>query len=458
MSLNSLVTEPAAESERTFALGHNLGEWAMPDGTDLVARTESFHSWANARRRHDTVPFWRVIEDEPGLHARSQMDGGRVVEGLNLASQDYLGLSTDDRIREAGIRAIRDYGVHSASSGALQGGTLLSLDLEREIGDLVQAEHVVLFPTGWGAGFGAITALVRPGDHIVMDRLAHACLQQGARAATQNLHRHDHLDVRAAAELIAAIRASHPRAGILVITEGTFSMDADAPRLQVLKEACSEHEATLLVDIAHDLGQLGPGGTGQIGIQGLLGEVDLVMGAFSKVFCSCGGFLASASAAVKDYVRMFAGTFMFSNTMSPAQAAVSLESLRIARTPEGDHLRAELQRAALTLRRAFAARGIFCYGEPCAIVAVPIGNETVARLATRFIADAGVLVNLIEFPGVALGESRVRMQLMPGHTDVMLERAAEVVADAIDRAQELVHAELSNFLQISQPPKRDALL
>jgi 7-keto-8-aminopelargonate synthetase-like enzyme len=323
---------------------------------------------------------------------------------------------------------------------------LLSLDLEQAVGDFVQAEHVVLFPTGWGAGFGAITALVRPGDHIVMDRLAHACLQQGARAATQNVHRHDHLDVGAAAQRIAAIRASHPGAGILVITEGTFSMDADSPRLQVLKQACAEHEATLLVDVAHDLGALGPGGTGQLGIQGLLGEVDLVMGAFSKVFCSCGGFLASASAAVKDYVRMFAGTFMFSNSLSPAQAAVSLESLRIARTPEGDRLRAELQRAALTLRSAFAARGIVCSGEPCAIVAVPIGDETVARVATRLVADAGVLVNLVEFPGVPIGQSRFRMQLMPGHTDEMLKHAADVIADAIEHAHELVDAERDTLL------------
>jgi glycine C-acetyltransferase len=441
MSVDLPVVGPVAETERAFALGHTLAEWAMLDGTNLIARTEPFHSWANARRRHDLLPFWRVVEDEPGPRARSRMDGGRVVEGLNFASQDYLGLSTDDRVREAGFRAIRDHGVHSAGSGALQGGTLPSLDLEREVGDFVQAEHVVLFPTGWGVGFGTITALVRPGDHIVMDRLAHACLQQGAHAATKNVHRHDHLDTEAAAEMIAAIRASHPRAGILVITEGLFSMDADSPRLQALKGACSEHEATLLVDVAHDLGQLGPGGTGQIGIQGLLGEVDLVMGTFSKVFCSCGGFLASASAAVRDYVRTFAGTFTFSNALSPVQAAVSLESMRIARSAEGDRLRAELQCAALTLRDAFAAREIFCFGEPCAILAVPIGDETVARAATQFVADAGVLVNVVEFPAVPLGESRFRMQLMPGHTDAMLEQAADVVAGAINRAHELVHAE-----------------
>ena len=429
------------EDDRAFALGHNIAEWAMPTGHDLVARTEPFHAWVNARRRQRVLPVWRVVEDEPGVHATSRFDDGLVVHGMNFGSQDYLGLSTDERVREAGMRAIRDHGVHSASSGALQGGTRPSVELEAELGDFVGAEHVALFPTGWGAGFGTITALVRPDDHIVMDRLAHASLQQGAHAATQNIHRNRHLDVEGTAELVAGVRAEHPHSGILVITEGTFSMDADAPRLRPLVDACREYEATLLLDVAHDLGQLGPGGTGQIGLQDLLGEVDLVMGAFSKTFCSCGGFIATAAPSVKDYVRVFGGTFMFSNALSAVQAAVALEAVRITRSAEGDALRAELQRAATTLRSAFAGRDIECYGDPCAIVAVPVGDDTVIRLAGTLLAERGVLANLVEFPAVGIGQARFRMQLMPGHSDDMLERAAVIVADVIDEARALAAQE-----------------
>jgi glycine C-acetyltransferase len=291
------------------------------------------------------------FDGEPGVHATLRFDDGRMFEGMNFGSQDYLGLSTDERVREAGIRAIRDFGVHSASSGMLQGGTRPSLELEAELGDFVSAEHVTLFPTGWGAGFGTITALVRPTDHIIMDRLAHVCLQQGAHAATQNIQRYRHLDVEEATAHIARVRAGDARSGILVITEGTFSMDADAPRLRSLVAACREYEATLFVDVAHDLGQLGPGGTGQLGLQEVLGEVDLVMGAFSKTFCSCGGFIASRAASVKDYVRVFGGTFAFSNALSAAQAAVALEAVRITRSADGDARRAELQRAAITAER-----------------------------------------------------------------------------------------------------------
>jgi len=425
------------EDERAFALGHNITEWAMPAGHDLVARTAPFHEWANARRRQNVLSMFRSLDGEPGVQATSRFDDGRAFEGMNFGSQDYLGLSTDERVREAGIRAIRDFGVHSASSGMLQGGTRPSLELEAELGDFVSAEHVTLFPTGWGVGFGTITALVRPTDHIIIDRLAHPCLRHGAHAATQNIHRHRHLDVEEATAHIARVRTGDARSGILVITEGTFSMDADAPRLRPLVAACREHEATLLVDVANDLGQLGPGGTGQLGLQEVLGEVDLVMGAFSKAFCSCGGFIASRAASVKDYVRVFGGTFTFSNALSAAQAAVALEAVRITRSADGDARRAELQRAASTLRNAFAARGIECYGDPCAIIAVPVGDETVTRLAGALVAEHGVLANLVEFPEVSLGQARFRMQLMPGHSDEMLERAAGIVADAIDEAREL---------------------
>jgi glycine C-acetyltransferase len=429
------------EDERTFALDHNVAEWAMPEGPDLIGRTQPFHDWANARRRHDLISYFRSFEDEPGLTATSRLDGGRLVQGLNFAAADYLGLSTDDRVREAGIRAIRDYGCHSGASGALHGGTRPARELEAELADFLEAEHVTLFPTGWGAGFGTIVGLVRPADHIVMDNLAHACLQQGAHVATNNIHRFDHVDSAAGAELIGKVRAENPDAGILVVTEGTFSMDADSPSLRPLRDACRLQEATLMVDVAHDLGELGPGGSGQIGIQGLLGDVDLIMGTFSKTFCSTGGFLASSSAAVKDYVRIFGGTFTFSTAMAPAQAAVTLEAMRITRSDEGEHLRTELQRAAHTVRAAFAARGLACYGDPCAIVAVPVGDETVARIASTLVADWGVLVSAIEFPAVARGHSRFRLQLMPGHTDEMLTQAATIIADAIEQAREIVNNE-----------------
>ena len=136
------------------------------------------------------------------MNATSRFDDGLVVHGMNFGSQDYLGLSTDPRVREAGMQAIRDHGVHRRSSGTLQGGTRPSLELEPSSATRQRRARRPV-PDRVGRGFGAITALVRPDDHIVMDRLAHASLQQGAQAATQNIHRHRHLDVEEATALVA---------------------------------------------------------------------------------------------------------------------------------------------------------------------------------------------------------------------------------------------------------------
>ena len=131
----------------------------------------------------------------------------------------------------------------------------------------------------------------------------------------------------------------------MVITEGLFAMESDAPDLAAFQEACRENGATLLVDVAHDLGALGPGGGGMIAAQGLLGKVDLVMGSFAKTFASNGGFLASHSPAAKQFAKYYGNPHMFSNALSPVQAAVASEAIRIVRSPEGDDLRERLTRA-----------------------------------------------------------------------------------------------------------------
>ena len=146
----------------------------------------------------------------------------------------------------------------------------------------------------------------------------------------------------------------------MVITEGLFSVDSESPDLSAFQAACSEFGATLLVDVAHDLGALGPGGGGVLAAQGLLGKVDLVMGSFAKTFASNGGFLASRSPAVKQFAKYYGNPHMFSNALSPVQAAVVSQAIRIVRAPEGDELRTRLFACANALRDGFAAQGITC--------------------------------------------------------------------------------------------------
>lgn len=419
------------DPDEDFALDKNAYDFYRPVGRNLLDRTTDFYDWVEARRRTETWQYSRVLEAAPSSIAQITNDLGRRTRGINFNSQDYLSFNIHPGIREAAARAMRDYGPHSAGSPMVLGNTRISDELEAALGDLLQLEHVTLYPTGWAAGFGAVTGLVRQEDHIVIDRLAHSCLQQGARAATRNLVRYEHLNVEAVRQHLIDIRARDTRNGILVVTDGLFSVDADYPDLVTLQAICREYEATLLVDVAHDLGSMGPGGTGVLGLQNMLGSVDIVMGAFSKTFCSNGGFVASRSPALKQYMKMFGGPHFFSNALSPVQTAVVLEATRIIRSPEGDVLRGQLFTAIGALRDELTGRELTCMGEPSPIVPLLIGNEKLARIANRLLFDRGVLAFMVEFPVTPTGSSRFRLQVQASHRPEEAREAARIIADAI---------------------------
>jgi glycine C-acetyltransferase len=248
------------------ALTGSMRDFRVPGGADLLGRTEGFYRWQDLRRQNGLWPFSRATEDGPRTICTAQDDRGYRMRGVNFASQDYLSLSSHPEIKATAIETIERCGVHSAGSPALVGNTSHSLALERKIAEFINMDHVVLYPTGWGAGFGVVKGLVRSADHVVMDMLAHSCLQEGANAATNNVHLFRHLDNDYCRDVLAKIRSKDKENGILVITEGLFSMDSDTPKLFELQALCREYNATLIVDVAHDLGCLGKDGSGHVGI------------------------------------------------------------------------------------------------------------------------------------------------------------------------------------------------
>lgn len=425
--------DPAALAS-SGALDGNAAQFAQPRGPDLLRRAGALDAWCNLRARHGVWPYARVLEGPPEPLATVSNGDAPGRRGINFASQDYLSLAAHPEVAEAAARALRDAGPHSAGSAVLLGNTRVSRQLERALAELLGLGQVVLFPTGWAAAFGAITALVHGADHIVIDALAHASLRQGAAAATRHVLVHRHLDCDHVRELLARIRAKDSANAILVVTEGLFSMDADSPDLPLLQHLCREYRATLLVDVAHDLGAMGPGGGGAIAQQRMTGRIDIVMGSFSKTFATNGGFVACAERPARRQLQMYAGPHMFSNALSPVQAAVALQSLRISASLEGDGLRADLLRNALELRALLGEAQLHCLGEPSPIVPVWLGSEAAARVAGMLLARDAVFVNPVEFPGVALGAARLRLQLMAHHSPAQLRRAAALVAAACERA------------------------
>jgi glycine C-acetyltransferase len=299
-------------------------------------------------------------------------------------------------------------------------------------------QHTVLYPTGWAAGYGVIRGLVRPDDHVVIDGLAHNCLHDGAIAATKNIHLHGHLNLQSVRRHLNRIRARDSENGILVVTEGLFSMDSDTPDIAAMQELCRMHGATLLVDVAHDLGNIGEDGTGHLGLQEMLGKVDLVIGSFSKTFASNGGFVACNSPAVKEYLRYFGSSGTFSNALSPVQSAIVLKAFEIVKSEEGRTLRAALMRNVLYLRDSLERLGLEVIGNPSAIVSAKVGDEALARLVSQRLPGLGAVANLVEFPAVAKGSARFRLQVMARHSRKDMD-------DLIDRLRTALNGALKVY-------------
>lgn len=425
------------------ALRGSMRDFRVPGGRDLQARIEGFYRWQDLRRQNGLWPFSRATDFGPRTEVLAADDRGIAMEGVNFASQDYLSMSSNPEITAAAHEAIDRYGVHSAGSPALVGNTTHSVALERKIAEFLGVEEAILYPTGWGAGYGVIRGLVRSADHIVMDTLAHTCLQEGANAATRNIYQFRHLDMEHCRRWLSTIRAKDTENGILVVTEGLFSMDSDTPDLVAMQELCNEFNATLLVDVAHDLGCLGEDGRGHIGIQNMIGKVDIVMGSFSKTFASNGGFVAVKNRALKEYLRFYSPPATFSNSMSPVNAAIVLKAFEIIEAPAGKVLRDELMANILELRRQLTASGFEYYGDPSAIVAVKMGTEGLARLVSRRLPELGLFANLVEYPAVGKGAARFRMQVMSKHSQ-------QNIADAVERlkmAKAIAEAELASLGQ-----------
>ncbi|MBX9459510.1 MAG: aminotransferase class I/II-fold pyridoxal phosphate-dependent enzyme [Rhizobium sp.] len=413
-------------SENSDAMLYGMAkDYYVPDEINLVKRWVPVGDWLHSRGRHGLEPYQKSTSGSIQPVTAGRLRDGTAFEGVNFASQDYLSLASHPRMIEAAQHAAGKCGVHSAGSSSLMGNSALSIALEQRLEAFLGFKECTLFPTGWTAGFGAVKMLARPGDHVVIDILAHACLQEGAECSGAKVHRFPHLSNTAVERRLSRIRAAEPRAGILVVTETLFSMDSDSPDIAELQAICTSYDATLLVDCAHDLGCMGPTGRGVLETQSLVGKVDVLLGAFSKTFGSIGGFVATNFEGFRSAMRACCGPQTFTNAMTPIQAAVILEAIEIVDSAEGASLRAKLRNNIDHLRDQLKRQGFKTIGDPSAIVPVVIGDSGTSRKMTHHMILNGAIVNLVESPAVARNQSRWRLQVMAGHSDAHIDRLVE---------------------------------
>lgn len=417
-----------------YVLTGSIPDYIDNDTSSPLLRYKPLTDWSDARYDKGVEPYSKYTSSAIASSITAHGRKGDKYSGINFASQDYLNLATHPEVLHTAKSAIDEYGVHSAGSAALMGSTIGSIQLEQRIAEFTGYKDCTLFPTGWSAGYGIIRALTRPSDHIVIDVLSHACLHEGARAATNNVNLFPHLSMVGLEKRLKRIRQKDANNSIIVVVESLFSMDSDIPDLVKTQDLCNEYSATLIVDCAHDLGSIAETGRGALEFQSMIGKVDVLMGSFSKTFASNGGFVATNATELKLGLKYLCGPNTFSNAMSPASAALVHKCFDIVESPEGKMLREKLLDNSKLLRSKLAEHDFEVIGEPSAIVPVVLGVNSVSRLATKYALEHGGVVNLIEYPAVARGTSRWRLQVMAEHTNEQICEFVEIAVDAREYA------------------------
>ena len=346
-----------------------------------------------------------------------------------LGSNNYLGLTVNEDIINAGIETLRQYGTGCSGSRFLNGTLRMHLELEEELADFLNKESVVTFSTGFQTNLGIISALVGHGDYVICDKENHASIYDGCKLSygRRLLYRHSDMD-----ELERILKGLPEDSGKLIVTDGVFSMGGDIAKLPEIVALAKKYGARTMVDDAHALGVIGRGGRGTADYFGLADEVDIYMGTFSKSLASLGGYMA-ASAPVAEYVRHTSRPFIFSASIPPASCATALAALRHLRThPEIVDRLAEITRYA---HEGMRARGIRIRESEGNIPIIPIyTNDVMTTLnVAKAIYDAGVYVNPVLPPAVPESDCLLRTSYMAIHTEALLDEALDIIQSVLVR-------------------------
>ena len=372
---------------------------------------------------------YRSMGIYPYFHAlESRQDVEVIMEGkrrIMLGSNNYLGLTTHPQVVEAGINAFRQYGSGCSGSRFLNGTLELHLQLEEALAAFVNKEDAVTFSTGFQSNLGIISAIVGRGDYVICDRENHASIYDGCRLSFGKMQRYKHSDM----EELESILSRIPReAGCLIVTDGVFSMGGDIANLPEIVALAKRFGARVMVDDAHGLGVIGPGGRGTAAYFGLEADVDIIMGTFSKSLASLGGYMA-ASRKVCDYVRHNSRPFIFSASIPPASCAAALAALQVLSThPE---LPERLLALAAYARNGLKARGLSIRESETPIIPIYTYEVENTLRKAKELYEAGVYVNPVLPPATAPNECLLRTSYMASHTEPLLDEAMDIIASVL---------------------------
>jgi 8-amino-7-oxononanoate synthase len=380
---------------------------------DIFAKSLDF-TIAREAMAVGTYPYFIALAESEGTEA--VFKGHRLIM---CGSNNYLGLTTDPRVRQAAIDAIQRFGTSCTGSRFLNGTLELHEQLERELAEYVGKEAALVFSTGMQANLGTISGLVGRYDVVILDKDDHASIVDGARLSWGETKRFRHNDMADLDRVLAGISAEK---GKLVVVDGLFSMGGDLAPLPEIIPLCKKYGARLMVDDAHAIGILG-GGRGTAAHFNMTDGVDLIMSTFSKSFASLGGFVAGDDSII-HYIKHHARTLIFSASIPAANAAAAQAALKIMREePE------RIQRVNAIgdrMRRELTGMGFNIGNTVSPIIPLIIGDELKTLLSWKAIFEAGVFVNPILAPAVPEGGQLLRTSYMATHTDEQLDQVLEI--------------------------------
>jgi 8-amino-7-oxononanoate synthase len=451
---------PAAPSDPaaipTDAAPADAGGPTMPPDVFAKAHGHEREQVLHAARAADVLPYFHVLTS-PAMPV-VEMEGA---ERIMLGSNNYLGLTGDERVMQGAQDALHRYGTGLTGSRFLNGTIPLHLELEQEIAQWLNTEDALVFTTGHQANLSVLGTILGPQDTVIVDSGDHASILDGCLLSRAKLRpfRHNRLD-----KLEKMLdRARGDGGGVLVVVDGVFSMEGDIAPLREICDLCERYGARVMVDEAHAAGVLGARGAGTAELLGVEDRVDLRVGTFSKSLASCGGFVAGP-ADVIEYLRIYSRAFLFTASAVPAALGAALAALRVMRSADGPPLLERVLHNARRLRDGLEELG-FAVVAPQAlpadvasapgvikaeaggpqivtpIVPVLVGDDWQAALLWKALYDAGVFVNTALHPAVPPGGALLRTSVMATHDEPTLDRALETFA-RVKREFEAEHGPL----------------
>ncbi len=380
---------------------------------------EKCRAFTEAREAQETgiYPYFIPLTDSEGTEVT--VGDHRMIM---IGSNNYLGLTTHPKIREAAIEATKRYGTSCTGSRFLNGTLELHLELERQLADFIGMEAALVFSTGYQTNVGTISALVGRGDYLITDKDDHASIVDGCKMSYGTTRRFGHNDMGHLERVLARLPED---VGKMVVVDGVFSMGGDIAPLPEMIPLCQKYGARLMVDDAHSVGVLGQG-RGTAAHFGLTDKVDLIMGTFSKAFASLGGFIAGAEDVI-HYIQHHARSLIFSASIPPANTAAALTALDIMR--EEPERIARVNQIAAYMQKEFRRLGFNLGESETPIIPIIIGDDERTFMTWKALYDNGVYTNPVISPAVPPELSLLRTSYMATHTDEQLERVLATFAE-----------------------------